>query len=132
MAKKVNVRVSIPKNVQELLELSSNVYAKHVADGSSSPLNALQDVKWETIGPKIAVGLQKHFEAEDLKRKMELAYKERDASVVDISEVLAASRDLLKSIYSKTPKKLGEWGFDTADSPKAMKKIASTTAVSTY
>jgi hypothetical protein len=126
MAKKVSARVSVPKNVQDLLELAGKIYEKHLADGAGSPLNALQDNNWTVEGPKIAFSLQKHFEAEELRRKMELAYSERDANMEGIGDVVSASRDMLKSIFYSNPKKLGDWGFDTAESAKAVKKTNGT------
>jgi hypothetical protein len=121
MAKVTKGRVTIPRNVEENLQLASKVYEKHLKDGASSVLNNLSDVSWETTGDKIALCLEKHLEAEELKRKMEECYRTRDMFFPEITEVLQASRGLLKGIYSKNPKKLGDWGFDVDDSPKPKK-----------
>jgi hypothetical protein len=126
MAKKTNARVDVPRNVQDLLELANKVYAKHLVDGASSPLNALVDEKWEVEGPKIANCLAKHLEAEDLKRKMEMAYKERDIDFEGISNIVGSSSGLLKNVYSKNAKKLGEWGFNTVETSYSPRKKSNT------
>jgi hypothetical protein len=126
MAKKLNARVDVPRNIQDLLELAGKVYAKHLIDGNASPLNALADEKWEVEGPKIANCLAKHLEAEDLRRKMEMAYKERDMDFEGISDIVGSSSGLLKNIYSKNAKKLGEWGFDTVETSYSSRKKTTT------
>ena len=111
------VRVSIPANVQEAIELAGMVRAKHQADGESSPLRALQDHNWTEVSAKLDACNQLHLKAKELRRQMELAYRERDALFNPISEVLRASRDVLMGVYRTQPKKLGDWGFKVSDSP---------------
>ena len=110
-----NSRIDIPRNVEELLDLASDVHKKHLADGEASPLKSLQDYDWAVEGPKIQLALVKHKEAESLRRQMELAYKERDKLIGNVEGIVKSSRDVLKGVYSKTVKKLGEWGFDIKD-----------------
>ncbi len=121
MAKQTKGRVAIPRNIEENLQLASKVYEKHQKDGASSLLNNLDDMDWDKMGPNIALCLQKHLEAEELKRKTEEAYRARDLYLPDLNELLRASKGLLKGVYSKNPKKLGEWGFSVDDSPKVKK-----------
>lgn len=121
MAKVTKGRIEIPRNVEENLQLAAKVYEKHQKDGASSLLNNLDDMDWNVIGPNIALCLQKHLEAEELKRKMDEAYRTRDLNLPQINELLRASKGLLKGVYSKNPKKLGEWGFNVDDSPKTKK-----------
>ena len=110
-------RVGIPINVQESLELADIIKKKHLADGEQSPLNSLLDHSWTVAGPQLETCLQHHLRAEELKRQMELAYRERDALLKPISETVRASRDLLMGIYRSSPKRLGEWGFSVSDRP---------------
>lgn len=121
MAKTTKGRVEIPKNVEENLNLAQKVFDKHKQDAAASLLKNLQDIDWDKLGPDIAVCLAKHLEAEELKRKMEDAYRTRDLYLPQITEALRASKSLLKAAFSKNPKKLGEWGFTVDDTPKAKK-----------
>ena len=75
MARVTKGRIEIPKNIEENLQLASKVYEKHQKDGASSILNNIDDMDWNAMGPNIALCLQKHLEAEDLKRKTEEAYR---------------------------------------------------------
>ena len=121
MAKTTKGRIAIPTNIVENLQLASKVYEKHQKDGASSLLNNLDDMDWNTTGANVDLCLQKHLEAEELKRKMEEAYRTRDLYLPQINELLRASKGLLKGVFSKNPKKLGEWGFSVDDSPKVKK-----------
>ena len=123
MGNRTKGRILIPSNLIEHLQLAKKVYDKHNADGTSSPLNSLVDMNWEIIGPKIQECLDKHTEAEMYKQKMEAAYAERDKYLPEISEILRASKNLLKGIYAKNPKLLGNWGFEIDDSPKNRRNI---------
>ena len=122
MAKVTKGRIAIPRNIEENLQLVAKVYEKHQKDGAGSLLNNLDGMDWDKMGPNIALCLQKHLEAEDLKRKTEEAYRTRDLYLPELNELLRASKGLLKGVYSKNPKKLGEWGFSVDDSPKVKKE----------
>lgn len=55
---------------------------------------------------------------------MEQAYRERDLLMPAIEEAVKASRNLLKALNQKNPKRLGECGFQVDDAvkqPKATK-----------
>ena len=122
-------RVGIPINVQESLELADIIKKKHLADGEQSPLNSLLDHSWAVTGPQLETCLQHHLRAEELKRQMELAYRERDALLKPISETVRASRDLLMGVYRSSPKKLGEWGFKVSDRPSRTSGLRKATQV---
>jgi len=79
------------------------------------------DNNWEITGPKIAICLQNHQKADDLKRQMELVYQERDKVLVEIEEIVRNSAALLKGIYRNTPKKLCDWGFEVIETTAAKK-----------
>ncbi len=119
-------KVDVPRNVEELLTLASDVYAKHVSDGPSSPLNHLGDFNFDQIGPNLVPALAKHKEAEDYARKAKEAYEQRNVLMGDVEGVVKCSRDLLKAKFAKTPRKLGEWGFDVKESAVVAKIKNST------
>ncbi|HZK96188.1 MAG TPA: hypothetical protein VFC67_18460 [Prolixibacteraceae bacterium] len=114
-------RIAIPRNVGDVLDLATDVYTKHMNDGASSPLLKLDGIDWAEIGPTIPIALTLHKQAENLKRQTDEAYRERDIYLNAIEEAVKASRNLLKSHNQKNPKRLGEWGFDVADSVQAPK-----------
>ena len=118
------VRVNIPKNAEELLDLAGSVYKKHTDLATASPLSAMVSHKWADNGPKVAPCLQLHKQAEELKRQAEEAYRQRDLMLGGITESVKASRDLLLGVYRETPKTLGEYGFEVDDSARAAKKQA--------
>lgn len=124
MAKVTKGRIIIPQNVEDALRLAKQVYEKHAQDGASSLLNNIDGYSWEEVGDKIETCLKKHLEAEELKRKMEEAYRERDLIAPEVMAILRASASLLKAVYTKNPKKMGEWGFSVDDTPKAKEKKA--------
>jgi len=123
------VRIKIPSNAEELLELATNINKKHVADGANSPLKSLLDIKWETEAPNVAKALAKHAEAEMYRSKMEACYKDRDFLMTNTTSIVRSSRDMLKGINSKNPKRLTEWGFvvDTSTGYKPKTKKTDTT-----
>lgn len=115
-------RIIIPKNVESMLELAKDIYAKHQADGAGSILKNLDGMSWDEIAPLITKCLEKHREAEEHKRKMEQAYRERDLHLPDIEMLIRSSAGMLKGAFSKNPKKLGDWGFAIDDSVQIRKK----------
>ncbi len=118
MAKTTKGRVSIPSNIEEHLALAKKVYEKHKLDGQTSLLKNIEGMNWDEMGEKIKLCLEKHLEAEELKRKMEECYRERDNFFPEIQEITRVSKSLLKASFPKNPKKMGDWGFVVDDSPK--------------
>jgi hypothetical protein len=106
------VRIKIPTNVEELLDLARLNAAKHAADGASSILNGLQDYTWNTLADTIPTCLAKHQQAELLRRDTKEAYDQRDRMWRIIDEGVKATRDFLLGVYRATPLRLGDWGFD--------------------
>lgn len=112
------MRVEIPDNPVERLDLASDIYKKHTADGTTSPLNAIATDNWSVEGPKIALCIAKHDEAEESKRKMEALYKERDLLLAGIDNAIRSSRDVLAGVHHDNMKRLADWGFTVVESPK--------------
>lgn len=116
------VRVEMPTNPLQKLELAGRVNAKHTDDGEKSLLNAMQTHKWDDNGPKIAEAQALHMQAEDFQRQANLAYRKRDLLLEEVDASLKSSRDLLLGIFHDNPKELSQWGFDVSDTPKAAAK----------
>lgn len=121
MTKRTPGRIKLPINPKDILDLAYRVYQKHLADGKSSLLKNLEGNTWETIGPNIAIAQAKHQEAEEHKRKMEEAYRERDKYLPSITDLLRATIALLKAVFRQNPKRLGEWSFEVDDSTPVKK-----------
>lgn len=115
------LRIVIPKTIEGMLKLANLIYQKHLQDGSNSPLNTLSDYNWNEHGPNLKAAIDKHAEAEEFSRRAELAYRDRDRLMGDVDGLIKSSRDLLKGVFKKTPKKLGDWGFEVNDTPRAKK-----------
>lgn len=121
MSKTTRGRIIITKNIPDNLDLAQKIYDRHLADGKESLLKNLEDVIWEDIGPQIKQCMQLHRKAEELKRQMEDAYRQRDLAYPKISEAIQSTKLYLKGRFAKNPKKLGEWGFNVDDTPRFKK-----------
>ncbi len=114
-------RIVIPNNPGELLNLAQKIYDKHLADGASSPLNAMQDYSWAEDGPKVAPCKQNNDDAEAAAKRAEQFYRQRDVDLPTIKQIVKNSAAVLKSIYAKNPKVLGDYGLVVNDTPKVNK-----------
>lgn len=122
MKKPINsVRVVIPANPKEKLELAQQVYNKHQAAGTQSPLSSLN---WNVQGPFIVDALKYHNDAEELRKQMEVLYEKRNQILAPVDDLIKQSRDLLKAIYRNEPHKMGDFGFEINTTPAAAKKDA--------
>lgn len=120
MKKPINsVRIEVPRNPKEKIELSRRVFDADKSLGSSSPLAFLN---WTSQDANIAKAIELHNKAEVLTREIEKIYKERDALLVVIDDLVKQSRDVLKGIYRNEPFKLGEFGFNVNSTPQKPKK----------
>ena len=117
------MRVEIPKNPEELLKLATSVYTKHTTDGTTSPLNTMVDYKWSNEGPKLPLAQAKHDEAENLKKRMEAAYAERDLLMANTAKIVRSSRNILMGINPDNMKRLGDWGFTVESSAAPATKV---------
>ncbi|MBK7871820.1 MAG: hypothetical protein IPJ74_14640 [Saprospiraceae bacterium] len=81
----------------------------------------MSDYNWNDHGSTLQQTIEKHAEAEDLNRRAEQIYRERDQLISELEKLIKSSRDLLKGVFKKNPKKLGEWGFEVNDTPRPPK-----------
>jgi hypothetical protein len=107
----IKKRIRIYTNVRTNLELAKNMYEKHMAEGDHSLLLSIEDFSWAATGPKINFCLEKHKEAISLSKNLEEMFRQRDAVLAEITDILIASKSLLKNKYSMSPEKLREWGI---------------------
>ena len=121
MPARTSGRIVIPTNPSDLLILAQKIYDKHVADGATSPLNAMSDYNWATDGPKVAPCKQNNDDAEAAAKKAEQFYRQRDVDLPQIKSIVQNSAAVLKSIYAKNPKVLGDYGLVVDDTPKVKK-----------
>jgi hypothetical protein len=121
MATRTSGRIVIPSHPTELLKLASAILEKHQLDGAASPLNAQQDFSWAIEGPKVAVCATNNAQAEAAAKEAERLYRERDKDLAPIKAIVLNSAQLLKKIYAKNPKVLGDYGFVVDDSPVVKK-----------
>jgi hypothetical protein len=108
-------RIRIYTNVRHSLELAKTIYEKHKADGDQSLLLSIEDYSWEATGPKIGFCLEKHKEAIRLSKNLEEMYRQRDAVLAEITDIIMASKSFLKNKYCQSPEKLSEWGIVIPD-----------------
>lgn len=101
--------------------MAQKIYDKHQADGAASPLNAMQDYDWTVDGPKIVPCKKNNDDAEAAAKLAEKLYRDRDIDLEPIKKIVKNSAAVLKSIYAKNPKKLGDYGLVVDDTPKAKK-----------
>lgn len=121
MPARTSGRIVIPTNPSDLLILAQKIYDKHVADGATSPLNAMSDYNWATEGPKVATCKQNNDDAEAAAKKAEQFYRQRDLDLPSVKAIVQNSAAVLKSIYAKNPKVLGDYGLVVDDTPKVKK-----------
>ncbi|MBK7869485.1 MAG: hypothetical protein IPJ74_01785 [Saprospiraceae bacterium] len=116
MARRTSGRIKFPASPKDILDLVQKVYEKHIKDGAASLLRNLEGDPWNKIGKDLKIAQAKHQEAEEYKRKMEEAYRERDRHLPRFSDLLRTAAALLKAMFRANPKRLGEWGFEVDDS----------------
>ena len=121
MATRTTGRIVLPRNIAELLDLANKIYTKHQDDGASSPLNAQQDFSWAVEGPKVISCKDNHNKAEEAAKLAEQFYRQRDIDLPAIRAIVQNSSQILKNIYAKNPKVLGDYGFVVDDSKPTKK-----------
>jgi hypothetical protein len=119
---KKNVKVEIPENPTELLELAKKISDKHIADGANSALKAMVDFNWSISQPLIAPAQSNDAQAAAYRAKAEEFIGERNKNMRSIEGSVRATRDVLLGLNKKNPKVLGQWGFVVSESISAAPK----------
>lgn len=120
------MRVVIPRNPNDLIDLAEKIYGKHQEDGNESPLAAMKDRSWTNEGPRVAVCKEKHTKAEEARKLSESLTKECNIVLLDIDQIVKASRDVLLGVNRANPKRLADWGFTVIESSAAKPKNGNT------
>ena len=113
---KVNFRVTIPDNPQQLSGLGSRIVAKHVADGAGSVLTPLN---MTDFAAKVAFSKEKDAESAQLNRDKETAFEDRDNALgintgnpATVDFYVKSTRDVLLGFNKGKEHKLGDHGFN--------------------
>lgn len=116
-------RIRVYINVRQNIELARKIYEKHMAEGKDSLLSSIDGFSWDATGPKIGFCLEKHKEASQLNKSAEEMYRQRDSVLAEITDIIQATKLLLKNKYSLSPEELHEWGFEDYSSIPAREKV---------
>lgn len=117
---RVTVRYNIPTNHDKYLDLADAIWAKHLADGPSSPLASLnmtafdllrQQARTEREAGKTAHALAK-TENGAANRRIGRAKHQNSRSPDTLYYHLIGIRDILKIHNQENPQALGLWGFN--------------------
>lgn len=122
MSKTTSGRVVFSRSPKTNLELARAIFSKHISMGGNSPLMQLQGVEIALTSSKIEPAIALHDAAENYKRQMEEAYRQRDVYLEEIMSLTRKSVKVLKAVYSDNPKKMGEWGINIDDTKQSQKK----------
>ena len=83
----------------------------------------MEDFSWWETGPMLTKAVQLQEQILKMERDLEHLYQERNNLLPNIKGALVSSRNLLKGVFAKNMKKLGDWGFTVDHTPKAKKKV---------
>jgi hypothetical protein len=119
-----NVRVVIPRNADELIELSESIVAKHNEDPVNSPLAGLDMAAFEAL---VTAAVAKSAEVKQLRMDAETATEDRDTLLGHrkdqntntpgtIVNFVVRCRDTLFGIYKGQEQHLGDFGFEVNQS----------------
>ena len=119
-----NVRVVIPRNADELIQLGESIVAKHNEDPVNSPLAGLDMAAFETA---VVAAEAKSEEVKQLRRDAETATEDRDTLLGHrkdqntntsgtVLNFVVSSRDILLGAFKGNEQHLGDFGFDVNQS----------------
>ena len=119
-----NVRVVIPRNADELIQLSESIVAKHNEDPLTSPLAGLDMAAFETLVNNAAA---KSSEVRQLRMDSETATEDRDTLLGHrrdqnsntpgtVLNFVIRSREILLGNFKGEEQHLGDFGFEVNQS----------------
>ncbi len=114
-------RVNIPTNPSQLTDLCVAVQEEHTRQAAASPLSIL---KWDDVSPVITEAEELDNKISSLSRELEKLtqrHRLRIEKPDGLADFARKSRDILSGVYRNEMKKLGDFGFDVNDTPKARK-----------
>ncbi|MBP9151344.1 MAG: hypothetical protein KBF73_03595 [Flavobacteriales bacterium] len=121
---KKRVRVTIPRNADELIELGESIVAKHNEAVATSPLNGLD---MAAFAAKVAAAKAKNVEQKKLRKDAETATEDRDGllgkkkdqnSTTEgtVLNFVSSVRDILLGHNKGKEQHLGDFGFEVSQS----------------
>ena len=118
MSRTTSSRVAIPSNPEAFLKLAAAIFAKHTADGKTSPMSQIKrdNQTWADVGKLATAGLAEEGQITDLERKLAELYASRDMKIAKLKPFVTTTRDLLTALNKDNRKVLGQWGFTVQDS----------------
>ena len=127
------MRINIPSNPDQLIQLAQTIRDKHVALGTASPLNGIPDIA--DFSGQVDAADSGNTDAKDFAQKSETAIEARDNALGPdtttpggVRFFVTAARDLLCAQNKGNEHKLGDWGFIVDSSPQAAAKVAKAAA----
>ena len=119
-----NVRVTIPRNADELIILGESIVAKHNEDPATSPLVGLDMAAFEAT--VIDAG-KKNVEAKQLRKDSETATEDRDGLLGHkkdqttntpgtVLNFVVRTREMLLGVFKGKEQHLGDFGFEVNQS----------------
>lgn len=119
-----NVRVIIPRNADELIELGESIVAKHNEDPLTSPLAGLDMAAFATA---VTAAAAKSDEVKQLRRDAETATEDRDTLLGHrrdqntntpgtVLNFVVRSREILLGAYKGNEQRLGDFGYEVNQS----------------
>ncbi len=117
------MRINIPKNPEQVIQLAQRVLAKHTADGTVSPLSGLD---MADMTAKTAAADTQNQSAAKLRRDAEAATQNRDlalgtdnAARGTVAHYVRSVRDMLLGLHKGNEQRLGDWGFEVDTSARS-------------
>ena len=116
----IKPRIEIPTNPTELIGLAKDMQSQHDELGEDSPLDLLD---WKTATPQIKEAGEANNKIADLTRETNQLVQRRDLLVAELSEFVRQGRDILTGVHRRQMRKLKDFGFDVADTPRSKKTV---------
>ena len=111
-------RITIPTNPGDLIALAEDIQARHDELDKESPLSLLD---WKTATPQIKDAAEVQKQINKLNKELEKLVERRNNLIGALGDLVRSSRDILSGVHRGEMKKLGDYGFEVDDSPKARK-----------
>ena len=116
----IKPRIEIPANPTGLVGLVKDMEDKHDELGEDSPLDLLD---WKPASPQIKEADAADKKIADLTRETNQLVQRRDLLVAELSEFVRQGRDILTGVHRRQMRKLKDFGFDVADTPRSKKTV---------
>jgi hypothetical protein len=122
-----NLRIEIPRNPSDVIELGDAIVAKHTADGVASPL-AVADVDamkllLQQVKDKNTLAEQLHRDAEtataDRKTATGTAQGQNSSTPNTMIYYFGKFRNQLAGLFLGQEHRLGDWGYNVDTSPSS-------------